>query len=79
MPIKAARLIPMRTLFKLANTDIQNLLSWIAAIKALKVGPGKKPLNCANLGCVKINPATAIQRQAKPNSPMISYFNPKSR
>src|SRR3989339_214332 len=78
-PMKAAMPIPMRILLRLANTDIQNLLSWVEAINALKVGPGKNPLNRENSGLVKRKPATSIQRQAKPTRPIISYFQPKSR
>lgn len=69
----------MRTLFKLANTDIQNLLSWVAANRALKVGPGKKPLNCTNSGLVKMKLVAAIQKQTKIKSPISSNFQPKVR
>lgn len=75
----AARKIPIKMRPKLAKTDIQNLLSWAAPNNALKVGPGRNPLNCSSPGRVKRNVAAEIHKMKKIANPMISYFHPKSR
>ncbi len=78
-PMIAAMKMPMIIRRKLANTDIQNLLSWTATKNASSVGPGRNPLNCENSSRVKMKVETIIQTSPKQTRPMISNFHPKSR